>query len=342
MPSMKSETSSLKLRIASSPSLADPRAGPCCGLIFHQTASHVMWGGARVPPHMNNLYEDIQANPTFNRLEVGDLLFAEYTCPLETDLFEVWSDHDYLVHVVSGRKTWHTSDGSWTVTDGETLFFKKGAAVVEQHFETDFCVLIFFIPDPLPREVIADHLSELDPAPPGGGTPQSAIPVQDDVGLNAFFSSMKSYFSGDEKPTEPLLRLKLKELILSVLLSKTNPDLACYFRDLAASEGPSLSATMEANYRYRLSLDEFAKLCHRSLSSFKRDFRKHYDEAPGRWLLQKRLDFAAALLRSGPKKTITDVVFDSGFEDVSHFSRAFRDRYQMSPTEYRESSKGAN
>ena len=154
----------------------------------------------------------------------------------------------------------------------------------------------------------------------------------------AFFSSMKSYFSGDEKPTEPLLQLKLKELILSILLSKANPELSAYFRSLADSEAPSLAATMEANYRYRLSLEQFAKLCHRSLSSFKRDFRKHFDEPPGRWLLHRRLDYAAALIRSSPEKTITDVVFDSGFEDVSHFSRTFRERFEMSPTEYRDNN----
>ena len=150
---------------------------------------------------------------------------------------------------------------------------------------------------------------------------------------------MKTYFAGDEKPTEPLLRLKLKELILSILLSKSNPELSGYFRGLADSDGPSLPATMEANYRHRLSLEQFAKLCHRSLSSFKREFRRHYDTSPGRWLVQRRLDYAAALLRSSLEKTITDIVFDSGFEDVSHFSRSFRERFEMSPTEYRESPR---
>ena len=47
------------------------------------------------------------------------------------------------------------------------------------------------------------------------------------------------------------------------------------------------------------------------------------------------LDYAAALLRSGEDRNVTEIVFDSGFEDVSHFSKAFRNRFGKSPTAYR-------
>ena len=285
---------------------------------------------------MNNLGDDIRGNPVFNRFEIGELLFAEYTCPLEAKLFGIWTEHDYLVHVVSGRKTWHTPDGSWTVREGQTLFFKKGGATVEQHFESDFCVMLFFIPDSFVQEVVAAHRAELGRSPDSGGEAGSAIPVQSDVGLGGFFDSMRTYFSGDEQPTAPLLRLKLRELVLSILVSTANPELSLYFRSLADREGPSLASIMEANFRYHLSLEEFARLSHRSLSSFKRDFRKCFEETPGRWLLAKRLDYAAALLRSAPAMTVTEVLLDSGFEDVSHFNKTFKNRFECSPTAYRE------
>ena len=298
----------------------------------------IILGGADAPPCMNNLHDDISGNPAFNRLEVGEFLFAEYTCPLEAKMFEIWTEQDYLVHVISGSKTWHTPDGSWTVGGGQTLFFKKGAAVVEQHFEADFCVLIFFVPDAIAREVVEENLGEVGrcPRPEGGET--CAIPLESALGLDVFFDSLRTYFAVSEKPTAPLLRLKLKELILGILTSRSNPALSFYFRSLANCEGPSLSSLMEANFRYRLSLEQFARLCHRSLSSFKRDFRKQYNESPGRWIQQKRLDYAAALLRSTDHMNVTDVVFESGFEDVSHFSKAFKNRFGKSPSSYRQAS----
>jgi transcriptional regulator GlxA family with amidase domain len=147
---------------------------------------------------------------------------------------------------------------------------------------------------------------------------------------------MRTYFSGKEKPSEALVRLKLKELIISVLTSGKNPALAAYFRKIGESDAPSVAEIMEANFRYNLSLEEYAKLCHRSLSSFKRDFQTHFQESPGKWLLQKRLDYSAALLRSS-KMNVTEVAFESGFEDVSHFSRVFKERFRVPPMTYRES-----
>jgi len=282
-----------------------------------------------------NLYEAVRANPSINKLEIGDFLFAEYTCGVGDERIGIWAPTDYLVHVITGKKTWYTSDGVWAANRGETLFFKKGAATINQHFEVDFCLLMFFIPDNLVRATVREIAGSLPPVPPNVASIQSAVRVENNTALSAFFQSMHTYFSGTEKPSEPLLRLKLKELIVSILTSGRNPVLAGYFRAMADSEAPPIPEIMEANFRFNLSLDEYAKLCHRSLSTFKRDFQAHFEEPPGKWLLRKRLDYSAALLRIS-RMNVTEIAFDSGFEDVSHFSRVFKDRFDVSPVAYRE------
>jgi len=282
-----------------------------------------------------NLYEAVRANPGINKLEIGDFLFAEYTCGVGDERIGIWAPTDYLVHVITGKKTWYTSDGVWAANRGETLFFKKGAATITQHFEVDFCLLMFFIPDNLVRATVREIAGSLPPVPPNVASIQSAVRVENNTALSAFFQSMHTYFSGTEKPSEPLLRLKLKELIVSILTSGRNPVLAGYFRAMADSEAPPIPEIMEANFRFNLSLDEYAKLCHRSLSTFKRDFQAHFEEPPGKWLLRKRLDYSAALLRIS-RMNVTEIAFDSGFEDVSHFSRVFKDRFDVSPVAYRE------
>ena len=284
---------------------------------------------------MLNLYEAVRANPSINKLEIGDFLFAEYTCGVGDERIGIWAPTDYLVHVITGKKTWYTSDGVWAANRGETLFFKKGAATINQHFEVDFCLLMFFIPDNLVRATVREIAGSLPPVPPNVASIQSAVRVENNTALSAFFQSMHTYFSGTEKPSEPLLRLKLKELIVSILTSGRNPVLAGYFRAMADSEAPPIPEIMEANFRFNLSLDEYAKLCHRSLSTFKRDFQAHFEEPPGKWLLRKRLDYSAALLRIS-RMNVTEIAFDSGFEDVSHFSRVFKDRFDVSPVAYRE------
>lgn len=289
---------------------------------------------------MLNLYEAVRTNPGFKRLEIGDLLFAEYTCPIHADKMEQWTHSDYLVHVLSGKKAWHTSDGTYLARTGDTLFFRKGAAVIEQFFEVDFCLLLFFIPDELVKGTVREIAALLPAGQMGDGRLKSAVRVENDVALQAFFQSMRAYFSGREKPSEPLLRLKLKELIVSILTSRVNRELARYFRSVGEGEAPPLAEIMEANFRFNLSLQEFAAICHRSLSSFKRDFQEQFHESPGKWLVRRRLEYAAALLL-GTNNPVTDIVFESGFEDVSHFSRVFKQRFALTPTAYREGRAGA-
>jgi AraC-like DNA-binding protein len=284
---------------------------------------------------MLNFYEAVRSDPSFNRLEIGNLLFAQYTCPVGVAKLDQWSHSDFLVHVLTGKKVWHTADGAWPAEAGDTLFVRKGAAIIEQFFGEKFCLLLFFIPDALIQSTVRECAACLGGE--SGSIPliKSVTRVENDVALTAFFQSMCAYFSGREKPSELLLRLKLKELIVSILTGRSNQGLAAYFRSLAARDAPPIAEIMEANFRFNLSLDEFAALCHRSLSSFKRDFQQVFGEPPGKWLLGKRLDYAAALLR-GTKLNVTEVLFESGFEDVSHFSRVFKERFHTPPTVYRQ------
>jgi ethanolamine utilization protein EutQ (cupin superfamily) len=81
---------------------------------------------------MINLYEDIKSNERYNKFEIGGLLFVEYKCPLEEKFVGIWTHTDYIVHVVTGKKTLHTTDGSFLAKAGQLLYFKKGVAIVEQ------------------------------------------------------------------------------------------------------------------------------------------------------------------------------------------------------------------
>jgi AraC-like DNA-binding protein len=94
---------------------------------------------------------------------------------------------------------------------------------------------------------------------------------------------------------------------------------------------------METNFCYNLSIEEFARLCHRSLSSFKRDFIKHFNISPGKWLKDKRLDYSTILLKTS-ELNISQIVFECGFEDLSHFSKSFKEKFNMSPQQFRKAA----
>jgi AraC-like DNA-binding protein len=282
-----------------------------------------------------NMYETVRSNLHFNKFTVGELLFVEYKCPIEQEFAGMWTPMDYFVHVLSGKKTWRTAERIWTLEKGQTLFFKKGAAILHQDFKEDFCVLVFFVSDSFIRDVVREVSGQLRGQRDANTLQAGAIIVNNDLTLAAYFQSMLAYFVGTAKPADTLLTLKLKELIVSILLGGKNPELAGYFQSLIKSDTPPLSQIMEANFCYNLGLEDFAKLTHRSLSTFKRDFQKYYKLAPGKWLLRKRLEYSAVLLKNRALN-VSQVALDCGFEDLSHFSRAFKDKFGTSPANYRK------
>lgn len=130
-------------------------------------------------------------------------------------------------------------------------------------------------------------------------------------------------------------RLAIKELLVSTLL---HPNL----RDVIAADlvgwGPShhqrITFVMDQHCYEPLSIPQFASMCAMSVSTFTRRFHEIYGNAPGRWLIEVRLDHAASLLAT-EQTPVTDVCIASGFGDHSHFTRTFKDRFGMSPSAYR-------
>jgi AraC-like DNA-binding protein len=284
---------------------------------------------------MQNLYDIIRSSLFFNKFEVGELIFVEYTCPLEDESAAILSHSDYVVHVLSGKKTWRTPGGILSVSKGQTIYVKKGAAIISQFFDDDFCMLGFFINDDFIRSIVKEASGEIEPEPAEKEISFNAVEIENDFIMSTYFQSMLPYFSGKEKPSDSMLMLKMKELVINLITSKNNPSLSSYLKSLCDSERPSIQQIMEANFCYNLSLEEFARLCNRSLSSFKRDFTKHYYVSPGKWLKEKRLDYSAVLLKNS-EFNVSQVVLECGFEDLSHFSKSFKKKFNMSPLQFQK------
>lgn len=144
---------------------------------------------------------------------------------------------------------------------------------------------------------------------------------------------MLTYFNARQQPDNAILDLKFRELILTIADNSKNAELLSYFCALIKEpQSLSLQSVMEENFQFNLKLEGFAELSARSLSAFKRDFKNIYKTSPAKWLLEKRLSHAHHLL-SNMGKSVSEASFESGFENISHFSRAFKEVYGIPPAE---------
>jgi AraC-like DNA-binding protein len=283
---------------------------------------------------MQNLFENLRSGLHYNKFILDELMGVEYSCPIPDEELGIWTQTDYILHVLSGKKSWRTLQGTVEVNAGDTVYIKKGAAFVRQFFDDDFCMLIFFIKDDFIRATLEELKGKISFPTSESDGEENIMQLKDTPLLSAFFQGMLHHFGNDEQPADSLLELKFKELLLSILTSSEYNKLSAYFKSFAQGDLPSLPFIMEQNFSFNLSMEEFAKLCHRSLSSFKREFQNCYHTSPGKWLLAKRLDHAAMLLHD-ESSNISQVAYESGFEDSSHFSRTFKDRFNQTPLNYR-------
>jgi AraC-like DNA-binding protein len=147
--------------------------------------------------------------------------------------------------------------------------------------------------------------------------------------IDSLFESILKYYEiGEELPAE-LTELKIKEAV--AVLKNVQPESLNILTDFSEPGKIDLENFMMKNYQFNVSLDRFAYLTGRSLATFKRDFKRIFLEPPSRWLQQKRLQTAYDLMVNKQLKA-SDVYLEVGFENLSHFSYAFKNQFGFPPS----------
>lgn len=158
------------------------------------------------------------------------------------------------------------------------------------------------------------------------------IPV--DRLLENFRESIDILLDHPELADESIVKNKLKEFILLMTKSQQAPSQLDFLAALFQPNDVAFKTTIQSNLYANLSLDELATLSHLSISSFKRKFREVFDESPKKYINRKKIEKAAALLKSDQSR-VSDIAYDVGFESLATFNRNFTAEYGKSPKEYR-------
>ena len=116
--------------------------------------------------------------------------------------------------------------------------------------------------------------------------------LQSDELLENYYRSIQSYLFLSQQPNKQLLQLKFEELLLSLFSNDKHRELKDYFVSLCQGQLYNMSRVMEQNFAYNLKLEEFAQLCHMSLSTFKKLFKEYYHTTPSVLLKERKLDIA--------------------------------------------------
>lgn len=147
--------------------------------------------------------------------------------------------------------------------------------------------------------------------------------------MESLFLSMKPYFETDQEPQSELIDLKMQEGILSLLAINR-----AFFPTLFDFTEPwkiDILDFLNENYTYDLTIQEIASYTGRSLATFKRVFKKISDMPPQKWLIKKRLEKAYEMIKDSKNK-VSEVCYEVGFKNRSHFTTAFKKEYGYPPS----------
>jgi AraC family transcriptional regulator, exoenzyme S synthesis regulatory protein ExsA len=286
---------------------------------------------------MLNLYQALKGYPPFSKqLVCRGMLFTNYDCPQVENRMQLFIEYSFIVFVLSGRRIYHWQKHSWELKEGCCAFVKKGGLIAERPGDEGWCVMAFFVPDDFLVQLVRENVNVIPGVklPAISNEPLIMLDVND---VSQFgFLSMLPYFTQVPAPPENLIKLKFKELVLSLLINADNGSLLSYINILNNKSEIPLEQIMGNNFSFRLTVADFAKLSCKSISAFKRDFKKQFNDSPARWLMTKRLDTAKQLLET-TSNSITEISMDCGFENANHFSRVFKQKVGVPPLQYRRS-----
>ena len=233
----------------------------------------------------------------------------------------------FFLFVAKGTMNGYDGNKHYTLKPGESCIVRKNRLArynkVKENDEFEKVIFLFdeaFLKDFQKRKSITfqNHKSK-----------DAFIRLPKDDLLNSFLLSLEPYYTSSGSINTTFSDLKREELLL--ILLHLNPELSDILFDFETPGKLDLEAFMQKNYKFNVSMERFAFLTGRSLSAFKRDFKTIFNETPNRWLIKRRLLEARFLIEKKQQKP-GDIYLDLGFEDLSHFSFAFKKEFGATAT----------
>lgn len=233
-----------------------------------------------------------------------------------------------FMYVVSGTISFFDGNKSYTFKAGECGIARKNRLLkfFIEDSQVDFEPIIFCFEE----EFLRNFHKKYKNAIPEIKNKDAILTVSTTNLIKDFIQSLKPYYKGIMELDEAFEDLKYEELL--IILLKYQPELASVFFNYDVPGKLNLEAFMNHNYKFNVSLERFAYLTGRSLSSFKRDFKTIFNDSPSHWLMQKRLQEAHFLITQKNKKA-SNIYLELGFEDLSHFSFAFKKQFGYASSE---------
>jgi AraC-like DNA-binding protein len=243
--------------------------------------------------------------------------------------------HQNMINLlISGTKTITYLNGTITVHEGEFLILSKGNCLTSEILPKQelFSSILLYFSNDLLADFFIKYNSFLKEEEVTDQKPY-LIFKQDPFVLN-YINSLNLLLQSGIVLGDEFNLLKLEELLL-YLLKLYPAKLRSLLVVAKDNEDMQLRRAVESNIGHSITIEDLAFLCNSSISTFKRRFKNIYATSPQKWFLQRKMQFAADLLKHPDERP--GVVYQKiGYENHSSFTQSFKQYYGMTPKKYRD------
>ena len=241
------------------------------------------------------------------------------------------SNQALILMTMEGEQTVRTHINKTMLDQNEMVFLNQGTDIIggEICIEGEFNAALIVLHESYLqefklkyRDYITASINQFDQRLTKVTTPANVVPYVD---------FLRTYFKENNKVANPIVRIKVEGLLLMMLLSDNSLPFQKFLLTIGEPENVNFRVKVEQTMYENLTIPERAELANMSLSSFKRRFVEVYKETPGRWFRRQRLKRAEELIHMSGKN-ISEVAYELGFENMSHFIGAFKKQFGQTPS----------
>lgn len=232
-----------------------------------------------------------------------------------------------------GHKEVITDRATISIKNTDFLIMKAGHCLMTEKLSSENnhyrSILMFFS-----EEVVYEFIRNYNIKENSQRSEGSVFSIQYDEFLHVFVESLISINRLNHEAQREILKAKFTELML-YLIEMKGVDFLQSFTSNPDQQIRNFLQVVENNKLNKLTLKELAFLSNMSVSTFKREFEKQFDESPSKWFQEKRLEHAAFLLKEKYKRP-TEVFELAGYETLSNFIQAFKARFGKTPKQFQQ------
>jgi AraC-like DNA-binding protein len=241
--------------------------------------------------------------------------------------------------LMEGEKTVHFAGTQVTVKPHQFIMLAAGNCLMSEKIaatDADYHSILIFFDGKLLSDFFNRHSLLL-----GNQTKQSEghpfLLLEKDEFLINYTRSLDCMLNGTKPIYHDLQKVKLEELFLYLALHY--PEQLQHIRNMSHEVNDDLIVrqAVTSHLNNNITVEELAFLCNMSLSTFKRRFARIYGNSPNKWLLEKRMERAAKMLRQNDCKA-SEIYYELGYQNLSSFIQSFKQIYGITPKQYQLSN----